>query len=364
MRARSLKRQQQDAALDDRPEFRALFIGAFCWLCLWEHNPAPEQGTDVHHLFGRPNLPERHHRTGLFLGCRDHHERIVDYPLNVLVACKKRFDPWGWCEEVAARLWHGKTGRIDKPWEEPMANELTTVEAANLKGFEGQIEKGMASFELIGSALAAIRDDRLYRADHKTFALYCTKRWDLSPQHVNRLIAAAGVVENLEPTGSKPKTESQVRALTQLPAEEQAEAWEEAVEEADGEEPTAAEVAAVVKKRKAEKKPEPELLDEVGKPLPAVVRADFERAHEFDEIVRDLHGIKKRAETLAQEPLGKFLPLGPVAADIENAKRQVKHAKPYAVCCYCKGKERNCKACKGGGWLPKGQHEAAPEGMK
>jgi hypothetical protein len=65
------------------------------------------------------------------------------------------------------------------------------------------------------------------------------------------------------PLGPKPERESQVRPLNALPtAEEKAEAWAEAVELADGDQPTAAEVEAVVKDRRP--KPVPKPLPKVG----------------------------------------------------------------------------------------------------
>lgn len=54
----------------------------------------------------------------------------------------------------------------------------------------------------------------------------------MSRQHCNRLIAAGEVAKNLEPVGSKPDSERQARPLTRLEPEEQASAWEEAVETA------------------------------------------------------------------------------------------------------------------------------------
>lgn len=131
---------------------------------------------------------------------------------------------------------------------------MTTTERATLQAFEGVIEKGLASFVEVGNALMRIRDSRLYRGTHETFEAYCVERWQLSKSHVNRLVAASSVVESVAPVGVTPNNERQARPLTKLPPEEQADAWQEAVETApkDGDgEPviTAKHVESVVRER-------------------------------------------------------------------------------------------------------------------
>lgn len=77
----------------------------------------------------------------------------------------------------------------------------------------------------VGRALREIRDGRLYKATHKSFAAYCHERWDLSRSHAYRLIDQAIVAENVSPIGDTAPTESQARALADLPAEEQRRVW-------------------------------------------------------------------------------------------------------------------------------------------
>lgn len=97
--------------------------------------------------------------------------------------------------------------------------------------------------------------------------------------------------------------------------------------------------------------------DAVGNALPVKLRPAFTSAKEFDALNRDLQAISKRLEQLAE--LSPFLHLQSVQADISNAKRAVKFARPYAVCGYCKGK--GCEACKRTGWVPKNIYESTPE---
>lgn len=110
------------------------------------------------------------------------------------------------------------------------------------------IDRGLKHYMQAGEALREIRDTQLYRLEATTFEEFCLKRWRMTPQHANRLIAAADVARDLEPIGSIPQTESQARPLAQLPREQRAEAYREAAAQAGGE-PTAAHIAAAVHKR-------------------------------------------------------------------------------------------------------------------
>lgn len=101
----------------------------------------------------------------------------------------------------------------------------------------------------VGTALAAIRDERLYRDGFETFEAYCKGRWGMSRPRAYQLIEAAEVDANLSTNvDTLPATESQARPLTKLPPEEQAEAWEEVVAESEesGEPITAKKVQEVV----------------------------------------------------------------------------------------------------------------------
>ena len=119
-----------------------------------------------------------------------------------------------------------------------MTTALTLPEAATLRECEMYIDTGLAQFLVVGTALARIRDERLYRANYDTFEDYCQTKWNMSRQYVNRIVAAAEVVDDLETIVSKPANEAQAKPLAKLPREERAAVWMEAVEtspkDADG----------------------------------------------------------------------------------------------------------------------------------
>jgi hypothetical protein len=135
----------------------------------------------------------------------------------------------------------------------PATTDETTLSAADkrtLEGYERIVEKGMKAFVEMGEALRAIRDGRLYRAEHATFEEYLKGRWGLARATAYQLIGASEVVENVRNCGhdTLPANESQARPLTKLPPEEQADAWQEAVEVSEGK-PTARHVEEAVQRR-------------------------------------------------------------------------------------------------------------------
>lgn len=124
---------------------------------------------------------------------------------------------------------------------------LNTTDTSELERCEAVIERGLATFYEVGTALLQIRDGRLYRATHDTFEAYCRERWSMSRHYANRLIEASNIAENLVPVGTKPTSERQVRPLASLEPEHQRVAWEQAVAESDGQQPTAVKVHEVSK---------------------------------------------------------------------------------------------------------------------
>ena len=110
---------------------------------------------------------------------------------------------------------------------------------------------GLRTFLDVGVALAEIRDRRLYIEGHDTFEDYCRERWGMSKTHANRLIASAATLEVLGDVEERPANEAQVRPLTLLPPDRQAEAWDRAVVASHGH-VTAASVARVVDEMLAE----------------------------------------------------------------------------------------------------------------
>lgn len=129
-----------------------------------------------------------------------------------------------------------------------MSTALAPIETARLHDLESTIAHGLKTFVEVGSALARIREERLYRDGHATFEDYCREKWGMGRANAYELMAAAEVVGNLSGTPDIPTSVSQARPLTKLEPEKQREVWQEAVETAPEGKVTAAHVAATVER--------------------------------------------------------------------------------------------------------------------
>lgn len=116
---------------------------------------------------------------------------------------------------------------------------------------------GIANFRKTGLALKEIRDGELWKLDCATWSECCKRHWGISQQHAGRLIDAALFADQVEPTGSIPKTESQARPFRSLPPEERVEAWKEAVAAGGTPDAIATAVATRHPRRSIPKRPKP-----------------------------------------------------------------------------------------------------------
>lgn len=131
-----------------------------------------------------------------------------------------------------------------------IVDPLTDDEYADFERCETTIEKGRQTFLEVGAALAEIKERRLYRQYHPSFDAYCREQWEMGKSQAYRLIDAAEIVTELEtsPIGDTPlpKTESQARELSKVPAEDRAAVMREASEDGPA---TAPKIKEVVEKR-------------------------------------------------------------------------------------------------------------------
>jgi hypothetical protein len=266
-----------------------------------------------------------------------------------------------------------------------MKTDLIPDERNRLTGLEAIIQTGLRTFTEVGNALAEIRDSRLYRETHPNFAAYCRERWKISPQHAHRLAKASEVAENLEmePIGSKPETEAQVRPLTRLPPEERAPAWQEAVEEAKGEQPTGRQVEEVVTRRQDRKPaetvqvtriPSPvddpgpdhvsDLRDAIGVRVPLGLMPVFRLSDELESVSRAWGKEAGRIETLfaGSSGIGE-LTVDAIKGRIKELQSVLRLGRPYTLCPAC-DPGMPCRRCNGTGWLTKVGYDSLTPTLK
>lgn len=118
--------------------------------------------------------------------------------------------------------------------------ELTEDEQSDRLILERKVER---AFFVAGKALMELRDRRLYRSTHRTFEEYCKDRFGYSRRQPYLLMDAAVVFDNLVENCDRndhilPTNEWQIRPLSKLEPDIQPEAWEQAVESANGKVPS------------------------------------------------------------------------------------------------------------------------------
>lgn len=125
---------------------------------------------------------------------------------------------------------------------------MPITEQIELEDRESRIECGLKAFYAVGQELIAIRDRRLYRTAYPNFEAYLQERWQMSRSRGYELMSASEVIENLSDMSDKPANARQADALSKAPAEQQQQAWTEAIATALNGKPTAAHVSDVVKR--------------------------------------------------------------------------------------------------------------------
>ena len=79
------------------------------------------------------------------------------------------------------------------------APRLSPAEHRALWNCENVIEKAQQTFLDVATALAIIRDGRLYRETHSTFEDYCREKWGWGRAYCYQIIGGADAVKSLPP---------------------------------------------------------------------------------------------------------------------------------------------------------------------
>jgi hypothetical protein len=121
---------------------------------------------------------------------------------------------------------------------------LLPVEAERLTQLERVVERGLATWVEVTTALVEIRDSKLYRATHRKFESYCRERWGISRARAYEFINAGKVIAILSgvPDTPLPSNVRQTEELAGLEPAQQREVWSAAVETVPNGKPTAADV--------------------------------------------------------------------------------------------------------------------------
>ena len=170
--------------------------------------------------------------------------------------------------------------------EQSSETALSATEQQSLERCEQDIECGIKSFVAVGTALATIRDNRLYRQTHDTFEAYCKERSHIGRSYANKQITAAALVKELGTTVPiLPTSESHVRALLQFDEGDRPQVWRAVVNNISSGNGTVPHITA----------------DKIAEAVEAEIKAAKEPVFEKQKAERD----KKVAECRAKYKAGR-----------------------------------------------------------
>jgi len=244
-----------------------------------------------------------------------------------------------------------------------VSNKLTVSEWAQLRERETIIKDGEKTFIRVGTALAEIRDLRLYREKYVTFQEYVEKRLGWTKQRAYQVMEAAKVVKELPPESQACLTSARAaEEVARVPQEHRAEVVEAAAEAGPVTAASVKEAAAAV----VEVEAAPVVMDcaegDCQREVPALILDNWQRATAISKdllvSLRDVqatmrHGAEHRdKDTIwADTTNTDFAGLSEVIGHLNL------HVKPHAVCPQCHGLKASIKGfklCKGRGYI--GRH--------
>ena len=127
-------------------------------------------------------------------------------------------------------------------------------------------------------------------------------------------------------------------------------------------------VHAAAKEIKAEKEAKEIHLDETGYEIPDKILPLWNRRGEVKEIQSAIATALRMVKVAHEkpDPLWQPVNLQGTASALNNAKRDLDLAFPFAVCCTCQGRvPKECVACKGRGFISKHHFDVCvPEDLK
>lgn len=95
---------------------------------------------------------------------------------------------------------------------------LSKTERRRLSELESTITEGMRWYEQAGQALTEIKESKLYRETHGTFAEYLKEKWEVSARRAYQIMDAATAAENVKKiTHLEIPNESVAREFSKLP---------------------------------------------------------------------------------------------------------------------------------------------------
>ena len=74
-----------------------------------------------------------------------------------------------------------------------------------------------------------------------------------------------------------------------------------------------------------------------------------------------MRDLKAKAKAFSQGPGGRRLNMQALEIELDEARREIRFAVPYAICPYCQATDPDCKGCDGLGWVGEDTFDQAPK---
>jgi len=226
------------------------------------------------------------------------------------------------------------------------------------------IARGKQTFVEVGLALAEIRDLRLYKREYGSFKEYCREKWGWERRYTDYVIAGAEAVKSLpEKASTIVLAAGAARELAKIPTEQRGDVVQTIA--AEGKPVTAAAIKRhlpppPMRRRAANgtngavPPPPGQVLDATGWPIPTQLIPLWQRADEVQEMLTGLSRYKGalRAAQDKRDPLYGEVNYSSALSHLDQARADVKTAKPFAVCPTCQGQiPDKCTLCCGRGLI-------------
>ena len=217
-----------------------------------------------------------------------------------------------------------------------------------------------AAFIEAGTALADIRDRKLYREEAKTFEGFCNENWGWTANYVSRLLSAKEVLKSV-PMGTI-TTERQARAVSRrVPDHKGPEVILEAGKSGSLTTKGMTKVVQEANKPRVTAGP-PTVKDKLGIIVPEKALVYWNRGVEVEEVIMNLERIKNTINK-AQEA-GDKLYAEMHVLDLVHLSRfleSIRSALPHSVCPKCNGQHiEECSLCEGRGVISRRLYSMLP----
>ena len=229
------------------------------------------------------------------------------------------------------------------------------IAVQNLAKIETEMKNAKLFF---ATALAVIRDDKLFECEFDSFDSYCKARWGYTRQRAEQIISGGQAVASLPMTMQTLfANHRQNHALAAVPAPQRVAVVQQAAKQGPL---TARSIGAAARQLAA---PAPELEpQDVAPDADDLIQAAI-AAHKMARAEESvLRGVLDRLRAIPERSR-VYLCMESIEARLRGAAWEIKHSAPAQYCPFCGG-DATCDVCHGTGYVTQAIYDMAPAELK